>query len=204
MSAHPVETMPEELLREPLPLNTRRGSLAMPLFISTEASLFAMLFATYWYLGKGKPQWPMDAPPKLNYAIPMLIVLALSSVVMLWGERQVTRHRVASGKLAIVVVLLMGLGFIALSVLEYMDHLKSLTPFQDAYGSIFYTTTTLHGAHLVLGMLMLSYVLFLPKIEPTREPPYRPYHNAALYWHFVDTMWLFVVIILYVIPNVGR
>lgn len=199
-----VELMPRELLREPLPLNTTRGTLSMPLFIATEAALFAMLFAAYWYLGKGKPLWPMDEPPKLNYAIPMLILLAASSFVLLWGERQVTRRKIGPGNLAIVVVVIMGLGFIALSVLEYMEHLKHLSPFQDAYGSIFYTTTTLHGAHLVLGLFMLLYVLLLPKIEPRRDPPHRRYHNAAMYWHFVDSMWLFIVIILYIIPNLGR
>ncbi len=35
MSTSPVDIMPPELLREPLPLNTKRGGLAMPLFIST-------------------------------------------------------------------------------------------------------------------------------------------------------------------------
>jgi heme/copper-type cytochrome/quinol oxidase subunit 3 len=134
----------------------------------------------------------------------MLVILAVSSIVMLWGERQVTRHNLALGKLAIAVTLVLGVVFVVLSVLEYLEHLATLSPFQDAYGSIFYTTTTLHGAHLVMGLFMLTYVLLLPHIEPTREPPHKPYHNAAMYWHFVDSMWLFIVIILYVIPNLGR
>ncbi len=115
-----------------------------------------------------------------------------------------TQRRIGRGKAALGVVIALGLGFIVLSVLEYLDHLKSLSPLQDSYGSIFYTTTTLHGAHLTMGLMMLIYVLLLPQIEPTRDSPHRPYHTAAMYWHFVDTMWLFIVIILYVVPNLGR
>jgi cytochrome c oxidase subunit III len=200
----PVEIMPRELLEEPLPLNRHRGTLSMAWFIATEASLFAMLFAAYWYLGKDKPHWPMDDPPKLHYALIMLGVLAASSAILIWGERQITRRRYVAGQIALGFSMLLGLGFIVLSILEYLDHLKTLSPLQDSYGSIFYTITTLHGAHLTLGLLVLGYVLTLPVIEPTRDLPHQPYHNAALYWHFVDSMWLLIVIILYVIPNLGK
>jgi heme/copper-type cytochrome/quinol oxidase subunit 3 len=49
---------------------------------------------------------------------------------------------------------------------------------------------------------MLIFVLILPKLEPRQFPPYRPYHNATLYWHFVDLVWVFLVTFLYVAPNV--
>jgi cytochrome c oxidase subunit III len=204
MSASTVDTMPASLLRPPFPIYNRIGSSAILLFISTEATLFAMLFATYWYLGKGKPYWPMDDPPKLHYAIAMLILLLASSGVLHFGEVQLKRRNVGVGMTLLVVTILMGLAFIALSVLEYQEHLQTLSPVGDVYGSIFYTTTTFHGAHLTLGLLMLLYVLFLPSVEPREATPYRPYHNAALYWHFVDVVWVFVVIILYIIPNLGR
>jgi heme/copper-type cytochrome/quinol oxidase subunit 3 len=38
--------------------------------------------------------------------------------------------------------------------------------------------------------------------EPAQHPPHRPYHNAAMYWHFVDIVWVFIVAILYVAPNI--
>jgi heme/copper-type cytochrome/quinol oxidase subunit 3 len=80
--------------------------------------------------------------------------------------------------------------------------LQHLTPRTNAYGSSFYTLTTLHGLHVVLGLLMLIWVLLVPRWEPVRFTPYRPYHNVALYWHFVDTVWIFIVAFLYVIPNI--
>lgn len=197
-------SLPLSLRREPFTLNDRRGSLAILLFIATEAALFAMLFATYWYMGKGQFRWPPDKPPKLHYAIPMLIVLLASSVVLHWGELQVKKHKVRTGKIALAVTILMGIGFLVMSVFEYKEHLAELLPTRDAYASILYTTVTLHAAHVVVGLCVLSYVLLLPSIEPRQSTPHRPYHNASLYWHFVDTVWVFVVLFYYVVPNIRR
>jgi len=197
-----VERIPEARRERPLPIDDRRGTTAMWLFICTEASLFAIFFASYWYSGKGEYRWPPDAPPKLHYAIPMLIVLVSSSLVLYWGELQVKQEKQRAGLIALGVTILMGIGFLILSVFEYKEHLLTLSPRTDAYGSIFYTIVTFHAAHVTLGLCMLLYVLFLPGIEPRERTPHRPFHNAALYWHFVDTVWVFVVAILYVTPNI--
>jgi heme/copper-type cytochrome/quinol oxidase subunit 3 len=88
-------------------------------------------------------------------------------------------------------------------VFEYRDHLKTLKPTTDAYGSLFYTITSIHGLHVVLGLLMLGYVLVLPHIGPNaNKSPHRPLHTASLYWHFVDSVWVIIVTLLYVVPNV--
>jgi cytochrome c oxidase subunit 3 len=187
---------------DPLQLERRRGSAAMMLFIATEASLFILLFVSYWYLANGNQQWPQDAPPKMHYALEMLVVLIISSGVLHWGEQQSKRHNYTVARVALIGTIALGLLFIALSVLEYMEHLKTLSPREDAYSSIFYTITTLHGAHLTFGLCMLLYVLILPGAEPRDRSPHHAYHNAALYWHFVDIVWVFVVTILYVIPNI--
>jgi cytochrome c oxidase subunit III len=109
-----------------------------------------------------------------------------------------------AGRALLAVTILMGLGFMALQVIEYREHLKTLQPQSDAYGSIFYTITSFHALHLVVGLSMLAYVLILPRYEPVDRPPHKPYHNAALYWHFVDIVWGFIVAILYVAPNLQR
>ena len=56
--------------------------------------------------------------------------------------------------------------------------------------------------HVIGGLLLLGYVGILPNYGPTVAPPYRPYHTVALYWHFVDFVWIFIVALLYVIPNI--
>ena len=44
----------------------------------------------------------------------------------------------------------------------------------------------------------------LPEIGTAAKPPHRPLHNAGLYWHFVDLVWIVIVGLLYVAPNVSR
>jgi cytochrome c oxidase subunit 3 len=182
-------------------LDDARGIWAMWLVIATEGSLFLTLFCAYFLIGNNKNRWTIDQPPRFHYALIMLAVLIFSSMVLLWGEQQVKEQREGAARMAVAFTILTGLGFLALQAFEYLDHWKSLTPYSDSYGSIFYTITTFHAAHLIVGLLILGYVVFLPRYSPARESPYRPYHVAAMYWHFVDLVWIFIVLILYLIPN---
>jgi heme/copper-type cytochrome/quinol oxidase subunit 3 len=187
-----------------LPLDDRRGTRAMLLFILSEAMLFLMLFFSYFYLGRNDPRWPMHPPPKLTLASIMLVVLLISSAVLYWAERAAERGRDGLARAGIGGTLALAVTFVVLQVFEYRDHLKTLKPTTDAYGSIFYTMTSFHAAHLLLGMAFLAYVLLLPELAHSNKPPHRPLTNAALYWHFVDAVWVVIVAVLYVAPHVIR
>lgn len=184
-----------------VPLETERGTFAMRLVILTESFLFIALFASYFMLENNKERWRVEELPKLNFAIPLLIVLLLSSFVLHWGELQVRKQRYGAGRIALAFTILIGLAFLTLQAFEYRSHWEHLTPSTDSYGSIFYTITSFHAAHVMVGLLILAYVLVLPRYAPARECPYRPYHVAAMYWHFVDVVWIFVVAILYIGPH---
>ncbi len=183
-------------------IDDRRGTFGMALFITTEAMLFVILFFTYYYVEKGNDRWRVEEPPKLHYSLPMLGVLLTSSGVLYWGEQQVKKHRLGAGRLALGATIALGFVFLALTYFEYAEHLLHLTPRTNSYGSIFYTITSLHGLHVVTGLLMLFWVFFLRRWEPAQHSPHRPYHNVAMYWHFVDVVWIFIIAILYVGPNV--
>jgi len=203
MSAPPIES--SQLHTEPrMPvtaIDDRRGTGGMLLFIATEAMLFVLLFFSYVYLAHGHWVWPQEEPPKLIFAIPLLIILLLSSVVLHWGETRVRQGKQGRGRLGLAGTIFLGLAFVGLQGLEYRDHLKTLTPQTNTYGSIFYTITSFHALHVMLGLLMLIYVLILPRLEPVERPPHRPFHNVALYWHFVDAVWIVIVGLLYVLPH---
>jgi len=184
-------------------VDDRRGTWGMLLFILTEACLFVLLFFSYFYLGHvSRGAWPPEQP-KVTLALVMLIILLASSGSLYWGERAERAGSVLRGRIGILVTLFLGVIFMVIQFFEYREHLKTLLPTSNAYGSIFYTITSFHAAHLTLGMLMLLYVLFLPEIGSGQKPPHRPLANAALYWHFVDVVWVFVVAILYVGPAIG-
>jgi heme/copper-type cytochrome/quinol oxidase subunit 3 len=191
----------ESPLPASLPLDEKRGTAGMLLFILSEALLFACLFFSYFYLGRDEPRWPMHPPPALTLVTVMLAVLLLSSAVLYFGERALENGHNSLARLAVIGTLLLAAGFVVLQVFEYRNHLQELKPTTDAYGSIFYTITSFHALHLLLGMGMLTYVLFLPALEHADRPPHRSLHNTALYWHFVDLVWIFIVAVLYYAPH---
>ena len=195
-STIPAQTLP------PVALDSKRGTGGMILFIITEAALFVVLFFAYFYLQRGRPNW-VTAPPEVKPALVMLAVFIFSSIALFWGESRLRAGSESAARASIYVTILLGLVFIVLQMFEYRNRLKIITPTSDAYGSMFYTITTIHGAHVVLGMLMLGYVALLPRLEPAAKPPHRPMRNAGLYWHFVHAVWIVIVVLLYVMPNMG-
>lgn len=193
---------PSEVLLQPLGIDQSRGKQGMLLLICTEASLFVVLFFAYFFLSFGDLRWLHETPPKLVYAFIMLGVLVVSSFVLHWGAKQVDAGRFAQGRAALSATIALGLGFVAVSLFDYRDHLTYLTPQTNAYGSIFYLITSVHLLHLIAGLCMLTYVLALPRVGSTNRPPHRAYSDATSYWHFVTIVWVFTVGILYVMPNV--
>lgn len=125
-------------------------------------------------------RWLAVEAPKLTLALIMLAVLLISSGVMFWGEEQVKAGRDGLARASLVITILLGVAFIVLSSFDYKQHLEKVKPTSDAYGSIFYTITTFHLAHLIVGLIMLAYVLVLPRLEHVDRPPHRPFHNASL------------------------
>ena len=204
----PVYTdQPSPTTKAPPPvrrIDDKRGTFGMALFIATEAALFLVLFFAYYYTDKRSAQWRGEMPPKLHYVLPMLAVLLISSVVLYWGEKQLKKRRYGAARLALIGTILLGILFLVLTVFDDMEELRHLTPQTDSYGSIFYTITTLHASHVTLGVLMLLWLLVLPRWEPAVYTPHRPYQNIAMYWHFVDTVWVLIVALLFIAPNVYK
>lgn len=197
-----VQIPPPTTSLRTLEIDQSRGKNAMWCVIATEFMLFVCMFGAYYYLGTNKNRWANEMPPHLHYAIILLVLLLSSSVVLYWGEQQVKRARFAAGRIALWVTVLMGCIFLVLQSFEYMDHWKTLAPFSDSYGSIFYAITTLHAVHVIVGLLLLAYVGVMPRYGDTRGTPHRPFQTVALYWHFVDFVWIWIVLLLYIIPNI--
>jgi heme/copper-type cytochrome/quinol oxidase subunit 3 len=187
-----------------LPIDQRRGIYAMWAVIATEAMLFICMFGAYYYLGNNKDRWSQESAPELRFPLILLVILLGSSFVLHWGERQVNGERFTLARAALWITVFLGLVFLALQGFEYYYHWSELAPYSDAYGSIFYTITSLHAAHVIVGLMMLAYIGIQPRYGATIRTPHKPYSTIALYWHFVDVVWVFIVIMLYVIPNIQR
>jgi len=126
-----------------------RGTWAMLMFIATEAMLFVCLFFSYYYLGHAVPKWPPE-PPEYKLALVMLALLLASSVVLHRGEQAERRGASSEARSWTGLTIVLGVIFVGIQSIEYRNHLQKLQPTTDAYGSIFYTITSFHAAHLVL------------------------------------------------------
>jgi cytochrome c oxidase subunit III len=196
-----VQILPPRAHLNAQPLNQHRGMEAMWGVIATEFMLFASMFAAYYYLGSNKDRWAEETPPVITYAIILLVILLSSSAILMWGERQVKESRFAAGRIALWLTVALGLGFLTLQGFEYTAHWRMLAPYSDSYGSIFYAITSLHAAHVVVGVLMLMYVGIIPRYGATARTPHNIYRTVSLYWHFVDAVWILIVALLYIVPH---
>jgi cytochrome c oxidase subunit I+III len=167
--------------------------------VATEGAFFAYLLFAYFYLGSmSLNTWPSDVP---GFGLPLLntAILLASSGAVWWAERGVRRGDVMRLRVGLALAVTAGVAFLALQAVEYGRERASAT--HDAYGSLFYTITGFHGAHVLVGLLMLGVVLrraFLGHFDARRR---EAVSNAALYWHFVDAVWLAVFTSLYVTPH---
>jgi len=199
-----VQVAPPRARLNELPLAQTRGKECMWYVILTEAMLFACLFASYYYLGNNKDRWSQETPPVLWFALVLLAILLTSSAILFYGEKQLKKHNYRAARLAVWVTILFGLGFLALQGYEYYSDWMNLAPYNDSYGSIFYTITSLHAAHVCAGLLMLGFLGVMPRYGETPRTPHKPYETIAMYWHFVDAVWVVIVTFLYVIPHFQR
>ena len=178
------------------------GWWGMTWLIATEAALFAYLLFAYFYLASAaQTRWPPSGPPELSLALPNTFVLLASSAALLWAERGMDRDRPGRLRLGLAVTILLGAAFLVVQGFEY--HRAAFSPSTDAYGSLFFTITGLHGAHVLVGLLMNAFALAMALAGPLTRARRVAIHNAALYWHFVDVVWLVVFTCLYLSPRMA-
>jgi cytochrome c oxidase subunit III len=196
--------MATELSPYPLPLANRSGlspaRWAMVWMIATEASLFAyLLFSNYYVASQSRAAWPPTGPLSLSLALPNTILLILSSIAYIWGERGLTAGNTRRFQLGIGLAFFLGLVFIIVQGFEWKG--MAFTPQSSAFGSFFYATTGFHGAHVIVGLLMILAVrvwAMRGKFTPRRHLAVT---LAGMYWHFVDIVWLFVFASFYLAPR---
>jgi cytochrome c oxidase subunit I+III len=166
--------------------------------VATESAFFGYLLFSYFYLASQSVNpWP-SVPPELRLPALNTAILLSSSVAMVWAERSVRAGRATRSRVGLGLTIALGVLFLSLQVVEYTR--RSLSPAHDAYGSLFYTITGFHGAHVLVGLIMLVVVLVRALRGHFSAERHEAVSNVAMYWHFVDTVWLAVFTSLYVSP----
>lgn len=190
----------------PLPVGSKGhkagGWWGMVTLVATEAAVFAYLLFSYYYLwAHSQRHWPIVAQPKFTLAIPGTIILVFGSFVMAWAEKGAAkgeRWRLVSGTAFSIILALI---FLALQVYEWLH--KPFSFNDGLYPSLYYIITGFHMAHVAVGMLILAVVLFWGCIKYYTPQRHSTVVIAALYWHFVTVVWLFIFFTFYIVPYIG-
>jgi len=190
--------------------------LGMWVFIASEALLFGAIILAYLVVrahhsaafaaGSKELSFPLGS---LNTAVLLTSSLAIALAEIRADERDgfVTARRLLLGCAALGVL------FLAVKFTEYHEEFtRGLAPLfglpfrysgPDPHGAalffdFYFAMTALHATHMIGGLVVIAGIAILwPR---TRAAGRRRRVNAiALYWHFVDVVWVFLYPLLYLI-----
>lgn len=173
----------------------------MACLIATEAILFVYLIFSYAYLGSQQDgPWPPSGRPSLSLAIPNTAILLGSSFLLVWGLRRFRRHR-QNGQLALALLgtIVLGTVFVTIQGFEWSG--KPFVFSSNAYSASFFILTGVHMAHVAVGLLMLLMLLVWTLMGRFNSSHHEHLALGALYWHFVDVVWIAVFTTAYLVPQ---
>jgi heme/copper-type cytochrome/quinol oxidase subunit 3 len=178
------------------------GWWAMLFVILTEGALFLYLLFAYYYLAvQPHAEWPPGGPPSMRLALPNTFVLIASSVAVWWGEQGIRRGNNIQLCAGVALSLILGATFVGVQLLEW--HNKPFSLSSSTYSSLYFTITGFHMAHVAVGLLMLGALLLWSVLGLFDRWRHAPISIGAIYWHFVDAVWIAVFLTFYATPYLG-
>ena len=202
--------------------------IAIWAFIGSECMLFTSLISTY-LIYKGKSvvgPFPHEAcdPPQCATALQPILdipvtsastfVLLMSSLAMVlalaavqnkdrpgWAGKGWWARQLESSKLWLLMTALLGATFLGFQAYEFTSFVhEGLTIKTNLFGSSFFTLTGFHGAHVTVGVLWLLTLLAIDMRRGLGPKDALIVDISALYWHFVDVVWIAIITLVYLIP----
>src|SRR5688500_13819101 len=194
--------------------------IAIWAFIGSECMLFTSLISTY-LIYKGRSlvgPLPHEAwrDPATGQTFPAILaipvtsastfVLLMSSLAMVLAHDAVVHSDIPnrpgwqSSKLWLAVTALFGAIFLGFQAYEFTSFVhEGLTIRTNLFGSTFFTLTGFHGAHVTAGVLWLLSLLAIDFKRGLKPHDALAVDLAALYWHFVDVVWIVIFTLVYLI-----
>jgi len=167
--------------------------------IATEAALFSYLEFSYYYFDVQLPHSWRPEPPNMHLALPDTIVLFASSVFVWVAERAVKQGRRGKAMVNLLAGFVLGLIFLVVQGFEWKE--KSFRPQSGPYGSLYFTTTGFHMAHVVAGLVGLFFIMLWLGMGLIDSKRNAALSNVAVYWHFVDAVWVTLFFMVYISPR---
>lgn len=173
-----------------------KNKLGMAIFLGSEAVFFILLILGY--LNFRSASNPVAAQ-HLEPAVTALFTASLlASSLTLWQAERGFRNQRPSAPAWLLITLVLGAIFLAGQGMEYMKLFhENITPAQGLFGTTFFTLTGLHGLHVLTGLLILAILSWLALKGFFRRGQPTALETFALYWHFVDGVWIVIFAVVY-------
>ncbi|MAX01043.1 MAG: cytochrome c oxidase subunit 3 [Sphingomonas sp.] len=143
--------------------------------------------------------WPPKGIEVINaFELPLLntFILLLSGTTVTWAHHALIHGDRDSVKKGLWLTILLGLLFSSIQAYEYMH---APFPFSGLnYGAAFFMATGFHGFHVIIGTIFLIVNLIRVYRGDFTPRQHFGFEAAAWYWHFVDVVWLFLFVTIYV------
>jgi cytochrome c oxidase subunit 3 len=180
----------------------------MILFIASEVMFFVGWFWS-WFDFSLFPSvlsevvggvWPPEAIEAVidPFSLPLLntLILLCSGTTVTWAHHSLIHGDREGLKKGLWATILLGVVFSFIQAYEYMH-----APFAfggNTYSSAFYMATGFHGFHVLIGTIFLIVCLRRTYLGHFTPRQHFGFEAAAWYWHFVDVVWLFLFVVVYV------
>ncbi len=190
---------PAEVTPWVLPSIRKVGIISL---IFTESALFTIFVVAYlFYIGKSlNGPYPQDV-----LSLPILASIALfsSSFTVVIAEKAFHHGKLPTFHLWWGITALLGFFFIGFTAYEWYELIEhhGLTIQSNTFGSTFYSLVGLHAFHVVVGLILLSLVWILSMLGHVKSDQFERIQMISWYWHFVDAIWVVVLLVVYVIST---
>jgi cytochrome c oxidase subunit 3 len=173
--------------------------LGMVLFVASEAMFFAAFFGGYFTIKANSPVWPPPGTPhlKIDIASILTVILIVSSVTVQMAVRSIRGGSVSRSTVWLGITIALGIVFLALQLYDYSQLGFGLK--DGVFGTLFYVMTGIHMAHVVGGVVFLAVVFVQARRGRLSSTHHDPLAAGAIYWDFVDVVWICLFITLYLL-----
>jgi heme/copper-type cytochrome/quinol oxidase subunit 3 len=177
------------------------------LFILSEVMFFSSFFWAFLHCSLNASIdigsiWPPKQIITLDpWSLPLVntIILLSSGVTITWSHKAIIDNNRGAVLFGIAATIGYGLIF---SLIQYYEYLEAPFNINDSiYGSLFFMLTGFHGAHVFVGSVFLIICFFRQVSYHFLAKQHIGFECAIYYWHFVDVVWLFLFLLVYIWGN---
>jgi cytochrome c oxidase subunit 3 len=164
-------------------------AIGVMIWLGSELMFFSGLFAALFTIRAHLAAWP-PAGTKLDtiQAGIFTIILVSSSFTMQRAVWLVEHRRRKAARNWVIATIIMGALFVGNQGYEW-THITTRW-YTNSYGSVFFITTGLHGLHVFLGLVAMSFLLFRMRGREGDPGELATFQGVSYYWHFVDVVWI--------------